>query len=535
MNLTPDKRQVFFQQEKLLYAIIKSSLKAMYDTGTNSYETNQKPLKEIKLSSSRLRREETNKSHVKSIKERLKTAGTPVENNNKNCILKYTTNISGISKTVDEDEDDEEGNSEVENAENDFRTDGLDNMVKQSEISSSEESVTTSKNDEGKAPVFHQEYDLKLIEMDENHKIFCQRNKNEIKSCANEKPTMITVEYKDSNILNTARKCIIGGEGISDTETIQKEKNEEIQENMCDLLKENDCCNEEKHGLKRERRNEEIEGCKNLFSAKRIRTDGDYGEKTDDVNERNSLVVNFDLEKIRELSNDEKFCEATKEENHSISRSFRANISPASNQTAEDELRKNISKDMFGKMKIIGQFNQGFIISKLDRDLFIIDQHAADEKYNFEDLQKNTVLKSQRLIAPQSLDLTAVNESVLLENLQVFKMNGFDFEVDETAPVSQRVKLAATPVSRNWSFGKSDIDELIFMLSDSPNRNCRPSNVRKMIASRSCRMSVMIGRALNEGQMRRIVDHMGEMDQPWNCPHGRPTIRHLIDLNMVGK
>lgn len=49
-------------------------------------------------------------------------------------------------------------------------------------------------------------------------------------------------------------------------------------------------------------------------------------------------------------------------------------------------------------MQIIGQFNQGFIITRLDSDLFIIDQHASDEKYNFETLQQNTVLKNQKLI-----------------------------------------------------------------------------------------------------------------------------------------
>ena len=46
--------------------------------------------------------------------------------------------------------------------------------------------------------------------------------------------------------------------------------------------------------------------------------------------------------------------------------------------------------------------------------MFIIDQHASDEKYNFEEQQRNTVLKSQRLICPQSLELTAVNENILM-------------------------------------------------------------------------------------------------------------------------
>lgn len=59
----------------------------------------------------------------------------------------------------------------------------------------------------------------------------------------------------------------------------------------------------------------------------------------------------------------------------------------------------SFSKDMFQEMEIIGQFNLGFIITKLKSDLFIVDQHATDEKYNFEMLQQHTALKGQRLIA----------------------------------------------------------------------------------------------------------------------------------------
>ncbi len=59
-----------------------------------------------------------------------------------------------------------------------------------------------------------------------------------------------------------------------------------------------------------------------------------------------------------------------------------------------------------------------------------------------------------------------------------------------SAQVMQRVKLVSLPTSKNWTFGPSDIEELIFMLSDSPGIMCRPSRVRQMFASRACRKSV---------------------------------------------
>ncbi|XP_055602995.1 mismatch repair endonuclease PMS2 [Uranotaenia lowii] len=246
--------------------------------------------------------------------------------------------------------------------------------------------------------------------------------------------------------------------------------------------------------------------------------------------------VQIDLPSLAKLIEQEKEIAEREEESRKCSLSrlkFKSKINPASNRSAEDELQMEISKDKFAQMEIIGQFNLGFIIARLDLDLFIIDQHATDEKYNFEDLQRTTILQNQKLVVPQQLELTAVNEMILMDNLEIFEMNGFKFELDGSAEPTRKVKLLAKPFSKNWEFGKEDIDELIFMLQDAPNTVCRPSRVRAMFASRACRKSVMIGKALSIGEMRKLVSHMGEIEQPWNCPHGRPTMRHLVNLSMI--
>ncbi|XP_033048007.1 mismatch repair endonuclease PMS2-like [Trachypithecus francoisi] len=103
------------------------------------------------------------------------------------------------------------------------------------------------------------------------------------------------------------------------------------------------------------------------------------------------------------------------------------------------------------------------------------------------------------------------------------------------APVTERAKLISLPTSENWTFGPQNIDELIFMLSDSPGVVCRPSRVKQMFASRACRKSVMIGTALNTSEMKKLITHMGEMDHPWNCPHGRPTMRHIANLGVISQ
>jgi DNA mismatch repair protein PMS2 len=54
-----------------------------------------------------------------------------------------------------------------------------------------------------------------------------------------------------------------------------------------------------------------------------------------------------------------------------------------------------------------------------------------------------------------------------------------------------------------------------------------------MFASRACRSAVMIGTALNAREMGGIVARLEGVEQPWNCPHGRPTMRHLVDLRAL--
>lgn len=78
-------------------------------------------------------------------------------------------------------------------------------------------------------------------------------------------------------------------------------------------------------------------------------------------------------------------------------------------------------------MQIIGQFNLGFIVTRLDHDIFIVDQHASDEKFRFEKLSNETKLKTQKLILPKKLNFSVLNETILIENQRIFDDNGFTF------------------------------------------------------------------------------------------------------------
>ncbi|XVF21954.1 hypothetical protein REPUB_Repub12eG0133600 [Reevesia pubescens] len=62
-----------------------------------------------------------------------------------------------------------------------------------------------------------------------------------------------------------------------------------------------------------------------------------------------------------------------------------------------------------------------------------------------------------------------------------------------------------------------------------------PTRVCAMLASRACRSSVMIGDPLGRNEMQKILEHLADLKCPWNCPHGRPTMRHLVDLTTLSK
>ncbi|KAH0579376.1 hypothetical protein H2248_003513 [Termitomyces sp. 'cryptogamus'] len=223
-------------------------------------------------------------------------------------------------------------------------------------------------------------------------------------------------------------------------------------------------------------------------------------------------------------------------------------LNTENDESAAKALARIIDKKDFAMMDIIGQFNLGFIVTRRRKavsqdnkfvgtvmdDLFIVDQHAADEKYNFETLQQTTVINSQKLFKPQRMELTASDELVALENMDVLRRNGFEVEeVGEDDEVRQgaRLRLIAQPVSKSTTFDMKDLEELIHLMRDRPTgQMVRCSKARAMFAMRACRKSVMVGMPLNKHQMSTVVNHMGTMDQPWNCPHGRPTMRHLLDL-----
>lgn len=212
----------------------------------------------------------------------------------------------------------------------------------------------------------------------------------------------------------------------------------------------------------------------------------------------------------------------------------------ASHVAAETELVRVFQRAWFADLAVIGQFNLGFVVARRGADVFIIDQHAADEKYNYEALAAATPLQVQPLMGGGlPLELAADEELLAMEYAPALRASGFTLAVRPGRPPTQRLRLTSVPFSRNVVFGVEDVAEMLATVKAGATPAdgeggvvaLRPARLRAVLASRACRKSIMIGAALGRLQMRRVLVHLAGLTHPWTCPHGRPTMRHLWDLS----
>ncbi|XP_074137154.1 mismatch repair endonuclease PMS2 [Sminthopsis crassicaudata] len=528
INVTPDKRQILLQEEKLLLVVLKTSLIGMFESGVNKLSPNQKPLLDVegnllKMCSTEMEKPPPEKNNLISLHTKGEEKRTlTIARLREAFSLHHTTEQSSPNlKTRKQPQD----SPRQINLLSFYSTPSPKNSSKRisdKQCKSQEEILDSSL---GRSSSMNP----KPVDSDKD---------SEHSSTSTQLDEDVRTPKRDTHIgreciLTLAEDCPFSEESV---EPFKKSLGSDNQFSITEWSLEEKSIENNFRNLPQPINDSPLKGkrFKKEVAPKMMNSEDCSASQVDVAIKviKKEVLLNFSMssltKRLQQLQQQEQ--QRVKAQNY---RRFRAKISPGENQAAEDELRKEISKDMFAEMEIIGQFNLGFIITKLNTDLFIIDQHATDEKYNFEMLQLHTVLQGQRLIIPQALNLTAINEAILIENLEIFRKNGFDFVIDELAPVTERVKLISLPTSKNWTFGPQDIDEMIFMLSDCPGVMCRPSRVRQMFASRACRKSVMIGTALNKNEMKKLITHMGEIEHPWNCPHGRPTMRHIASLNII--
>ena len=156
-------------------------------------------------------------------------------------------------------------------------------------------------------------------------------------------------------------------------------------------------------------------------------------------------------------------------------------------------------------------------------NLYIIDQHAAHERVLYEKTlsgMKTREFTSQMISPPIVLNLTMKEQELLARYMERFTRIGFEFEDFGQGAYTVR----AVP-DNLFSIAKKDIlMEMIDSLSDEVSRNLSPEIIDEKIASMSCKAAVKGKMRLSVAEASALIGELLTLENPYHCPHGRPTI-----------
>ena len=196
----------------------------------------------------------------------------------------------------------------------------------------------------------------------------------------------------------------------------------------------------------------------------------------------------------------------------------------------EDHL---LDRDKRASYRIIGQVFDTYWIIQYEDKMFIIDQHAAHEKVNYERMVKRMHAgehPSQQLMPPVIVSLTPAEEQVLIDNMSSFEKIGFEIE-----PFGgNEYALRGVPTDL---FGHSEKELFLAILDESSvNPGVGPfKSIDEKIAGMACKASVKGGDRIGYEQAEKLIDELLTLDNPYNCPHGRPTIISMTRTEMEKK
>jgi len=181
-----------------------------------------------------------------------------------------------------------------------------------------------------------------------------------------------------------------------------------------------------------------------------------------------------------------------------------------------------LAKDNRKEFTLIGQLFATYWLIEMDEQLFIIDQHAAHEKVLFErtmeKLRKQEDVLSQSIMPPMILSLTMREAECLKRNLSVFERLGFGIE--EFGGLE--FKVTEIPADMVTVDSKELLTEVLnTLLSEREFKNA--DVLLEKVASLSCKAAVKGNHRMSEAEAKQLISDMLTLDNPYHCPHGRPT------------
>ncbi|MDK0932995.1 DNA mismatch repair endonuclease MutL [Clostridium perfringens] len=188
-----------------------------------------------------------------------------------------------------------------------------------------------------------------------------------------------------------------------------------------------------------------------------------------------------------------------------------------------NSLEETIYKEAkFPKLRVIGQFNKTYILAEYDSTLYLIDQHAAHEKILFEKYSSDIAKKKveiQPLMIPLVVTLPTEDYLYYDENKEIFEKAGF--KISDFGDNSIRIEEVP------YFLDKLNPTELITSMINNLEKMGTGETVEvkyNKIASMSCRAAVKANDVLSILEMENLIKDLRYINDPFHCPHGRPTI-----------
>lgn len=175
--------------------------------------------------------------------------------------------------------------------------------------------------------------------------------------------------------------------------------------------------------------------------------------------------------------------------------------------------------------RIIGQIFKTYWLIEFDEELYFIDQHAAHERILFEQMMKKInekKMETQNISPPMIETLTASQQEMLSQNAEMLKELGFeieDFGENEFA-------VRGIPYDFAGISGKALLQELLDSIWEEHEKR-DPQLLLEKIAMMSCKAAVKGNQQLAQKEIETIISQLLDLEDPYHCPHGRPTIVKL--------
>ncbi len=194
---------------------------------------------------------------------------------------------------------------------------------------------------------------------------------------------------------------------------------------------------------------------------------------------------------------------------------------------------KILQEDNKAKYRLIGQVFDTYWLIQFEDRLLIVDQHAAHEKVKYERLMKQYQEKSiasQVLMPPVIVSLTGQEETILSEYRETFLEMGFEVE----AFGGNEYALRSVPVDL---YGCGEREMFLEVLDELGSYGTKGTvrSVEEKIASMSCKAAVKGNSRISAAEAEELIDELLTLENPYNCPHGRPTVITMSKTEMERK